>query len=89
MGYEIINLGGGNQPVALTTIIEKLERLLGKKANIGNEPFHIADVKATWADINKANRLLDWRPAISLDEGLARTVHWYRENQPWSGTIRL
>ena len=89
LGYEIINLGGGNQPVALTTIIEKLERLLGKKANIGNEPFHIADIKATWADISKANRLLDWRPAISLDEGLARSVHWYRKNQPWSGTIRL
>ena len=89
VGYEIINLGGGNQPVALTTIIEKLEMLLGKKANIDNEPFHAADIKATWADISKAAKLLSWRPTISLDEGLARTVDWYKANQPWSGSIKL
>ena len=88
-GYEIINLGGGQQPVSLNTIIEKLESLLGKKAKITNLPFHKADIKETWADITKADEILDWRPQISLDDGLAQCVRWYKDNQPWSSEIKL
>lgn len=88
-GYEIINLGGGNQPISLITVIEKLESLLGKKAIIENKPFHIADIKTTWADISKADRLLDWRPTVSLDEGLEQCVNWHRDNLPWSSEILL
>lgn len=89
VGYEIINLGGGNQPVSLNTIIERLEQLLGKKAIIENKPFHKADIKVTWADISKADRLLDWRPEVTLDEGLKACVDWYNDNQPWSSQIEL
>jgi nucleoside-diphosphate-sugar epimerase len=89
LGYEIINLGGGNQPVSLISIIEKLESLLGKKAVIENQPFHKADIKTTWADISKADRMLDWRPTVSLDDGLAKCVDWHRENLPWSAEIEL
>lgn len=89
LGYEIINLGGGRNPVAITTLIEKLEVLLGKKARYDRQPFHVADVKATWADISKAHRLLGWQPQVSLDEGLRRTVEWYRANQSWLKDIKL
>ena len=44
----------------LTTIIENLETLIGKKAIINHKPFHIADLMETWADIEKAKNLLDW-----------------------------
>lgn len=89
LGYEIINLGGGQQPVSLNNVIEKLESLLGKKAKITNLPFHKADVKETWADISKAKSMLDWEPTISLDEGLEQCVKWYRDNQPWASSIKL
>jgi UDP-glucuronate 4-epimerase len=82
-GYEIINLGGGRNPIRLTTIIEKLEALLGKKAIYDRQPFHRADIKETWADITKAGRLLDWKPEVGIDEGLKRSVEWYRANQSW------
>ena len=85
----MINLGGGNQPVSLNTIIEQLEQLLGKKAIIENKPFHKADIKTTWADISKADQLLDWRPQVTLDEGLKACVDWYVDNQPWSSEIVL
>ncbi len=88
-GYEIINLGGGQQPVSLNTVIEKLESLLGKKAKITNLPFHKADIKETWADITKADEILDWRPQTSLDDGLAQCVRWYKDNLPWSSEIKL
>ena len=89
VGYEVINLGGGNQPVSINTVIEILEDLLGKKAQINYQPFHIADMETTWADIEKAKRLLNWRPTISLEDGLARCVRWYRDHQPWSQQIKL
>ena len=81
VGYEIINLGGGRNPVSLNTIIEKLETLIGKKAVIDHKPFHIADLMETWADIEKAKKLLGWEPNVSLDEGLDQSVSWYFKNQ--------
>ncbi len=83
LGYEIINLGGGRNPISLKQIIEKIENLLGKKANIEYLPFHKADMKETWADIEKAGELLNWKPEIDIDEGLKRTVQWYIENKDW------
>ena len=83
VGYEIINLGGGRNPVSLNTIISKLEVLLGKKAMIDHKPFHVADLMETWADISKAKNLLGWEPQVSLDEGLEKSVQWYINNKNW------
>lgn len=82
-GYEIINLGGGKNPVTLTYMISKIEEYVGKKALINNKPFHKADLLETWADISKANKILNWEPTIDFDEGLKKTVDWYFENKHW------
>ena len=89
VGYEIINLGGGRNPVTLNAIIERLESLLGKKAKIAHKPFHIADLKETWADIDKAKNLLGWEPQVSLDEGLEKSVQWYVDNREWLKDIEV
>ena len=89
LGYEIINLGGGNNPITINSVIEKIEGLLGKKAKVNHLPVHKADMVSTWANIEKANQLLDWAPNVSLDEGLERCVAWYKSNLPWSATIDL
>ena len=83
VGYEIFNLGAGRNPVSLNTIISKLEELIGKKAKINYKPFHVADLMETWADISKTKRLLDWKPQVSLDEGLEKSVQWYMVNRHW------
>jgi len=79
LGYEIINLGGGNNPVDMNRVISWLEELLNRKASIDYRPRHPADLQDTWADISKAGALLDWSPEIELREGFARTVRWYRD----------
>ena len=89
VGYEIINLGGGNQPISMNTVIATLEDLLGKKAKINYRDFHKADLKSTWADISKANNLLGWEPKISLQEGLENSVRWYVDHRPWSSSLDL
>ena len=89
VGYEIINLGGGRNPVSLNTIISKLEELLGVKAKIDHKPFHIADLMETWANISKAKRLLDWEPLVSLEEGLEKSVQWYMDNRHWLKEVQV
>ena len=89
VGHEIINLGGGNQPYSINELIEKIQRLLGKKAQVQYHPFHKADMQSTWADIGKAKRLLNWQPQTTLDEGLSRCVQWYRDQLPWSASLSL
>ena len=89
LGYEIINLGGGKNPVTISTIISRLEALLGRAAQFDHRPFHAADIKETWADIAKAGRLLGWQPEVPLDEGLRRSVEWYRANRDWLRTLRF
>lgn len=89
LGYEIINLGGGKNPISMKYVIGKIEEYLGKKAKIDQKPFHKADLKATWADITKAGKLLEWEPEIGLDEGLRRSVGWYLENRAWLKNIKL
>jgi nucleoside-diphosphate-sugar epimerase len=83
VGYEVINLGGGRNPLSLNDVIGSIEEKLGKKALIDHEAFQKTDMKETWADISKAKRLLDWTPQIDFEEGLDRTVDWYRENRSW------
>lgn len=89
VGYEIINLGGGNQPISLNEVIEMLEESLGKKAKRETLPFHRADMVSTWADISKARQLLEWEPQVKPKEGFQKTVDWYQENLPWSAEIKL
>jgi UDP-glucuronate 4-epimerase len=83
LGYEVINLGGGRNPISLQTIIGWMEAALGQKATIVGQPLHAADIKETWADITKAKRLLDWSPLVAPEEGFRRTVEWYRANRSW------
>ena len=87
--YEIINLGGGKNPISINMLISKIENLIGKKSVIDQKPFHSADVDSTWADISKARNILDWLPKISLDEGLEKTVKWYFENKSWLNKINF
>lgn len=88
LGFEVVNLGGGNNPVSLLTVIGWLEEFLGKKARLDVRPAHAADVHATWADIAKAERLLGWKPQVALRDGFLRTVEWHVAHRAWIAELR-
>lgn len=78
LGYEIINLGGGNNPYTLLEMISLMEKLSGKKARIKLGEKIKADMDVTWADISKAKKLLGWGPKIDFEEGIRRLMDWHR-----------
>jgi nucleoside-diphosphate-sugar epimerase len=80
LGFEVINLGG-SEPHRLDEMIGLVEKYTGKKARIDNKPFHKADIMATWADTGKAERLLGWKATVGLEEGIRRSVEWWRSRK--------
>jgi len=80
LGYEVINLGG-DSPIKLSELISRIAAFVGREPVIVRKPAHPADVPATWADITKARQLLDWEPRVSIEEGILKTVQWYRDNR--------
>ncbi len=87
LGYEVINLGS-DTPVVLMDAVRLIEGLVGKKAALDFKPRHPADVLATWADIEKAQKLLGWRPKVSFEEGVESLVEWYVANEEWAKEIK-
>ncbi len=75
--FEIFNLGN-NQPEELLTMIRLLEEYLGKKAILEMLPMPPGEIKTTFADISKAQKLLGFSPKTSLEEGIQKFIHWYR-----------
>ncbi|MEJ5245584.1 MAG: NAD-dependent epimerase/dehydratase family protein [Bacteroidota bacterium] len=81
LGYEIINLGGGRNPVSINYMIEFIENTLHHKAVIEYQPFNNADMNETGADISKANVLLGWQPEIDFETGMDNTIKWHLQNE--------
>jgi len=88
LGYEIINLGS-DRPVVLNEAIGFIERAAGKKAIVRYEARQPGDVVSTWANIQKAGKLLEWRPTTSFEQGIEQTVRWYLDNRQWAHTISI
>jgi nucleoside-diphosphate-sugar epimerase len=86
VGFEIFNLGG-HENVTMNELIGLIERGLGKKARIEHRPFPAADMTANLADVSKAGRILGWEAQVGLEEGVARTIAWYREEREWASRL--
>ena len=70
LGFEIINLGGGKEPVQINQFINWIEELTGKKAVMEKLPFNSLDMVETQASIDKAKSLLNWLPEIDTFKGI-------------------
>jgi nucleoside-diphosphate-sugar epimerase len=89
LGYEVINLGGGRDPVTINEMIQTFEKELNKRAAIDHKPANSSDMKDTAADISKARRLLGWEPQVKPMDGFARSVKWHMDNCGWIRNISL
>lgn len=76
--YEIINLGN-NQPVQLRDMIATIFEVCGVNPNIKQMPMQAGDVDITFANIDKAQQLLGYRPQYSFRQGVENFVRWYKQ----------
>ena len=75
MSSEVFNLGNST-PISLNEFIETCENVTGKKAEFRQLGIQLGDVPVTYADVSKAEKILNYRPKVKLKEGLKLTYNW-------------
>jgi UDP-glucose 4-epimerase len=78
IGGRVINVADGRQ-TTLLQLLDYLGDMLGYKPKIEHLPARVGDVRESLADITQARRLLGYEPQIGLEEGLKRTIDYYRK----------
>lgn len=77
---QVMNLATGGK-ITLLDLVDKLNALLGTSYEPRFEAARSGDIKHSRADINRAGELLGYEPIVDFDEGLARTLEWYRTRE--------
>ena len=72
-----VNIGNPHE-MTLLALAEKIRRLAGSPSEIVFEPLPEDDPKVRQPDIGRARTLLGWEPRVDVDEGLGRTIAWFR-----------
>jgi UDP-glucuronate 4-epimerase len=76
--YEIINVGN-NKPIALIELLDYIKEVIQKdKIEVVNKEIAKGDVKTTNADIEKAKKLLNYNPSVSLEDGIKLFYEWFK-----------
>jgi nucleoside-diphosphate-sugar epimerase len=74
--YTTVNLGN-NKPVKLNELVDIIYAAMGKEKNVIYEAMQPGDVDITFADISKAGRLFDYKPATNMATGIQKFIAWY------------
>ena len=76
---QIINIGSGF-PTKIADIAQTVEKIIGKRGlvNLGGKPYRKNEVMNYYIDPKKAEHLLGWKAKTSLEEGLNRTIAYYK-----------
>ncbi|MFN8530828.1 MAG: SDR family oxidoreductase [Anaerolineae bacterium] len=74
---QVMNLATGGR-ISLLDLVEKMNLILGTSFTPNFETARSGDIKHSRADIQRAIDLLDFHPIVEFDEGLARTLTWYK-----------
>jgi UDP-glucose 4-epimerase len=76
---ESFNIGNARSAVTIHDLAQRVKRLTGCPGEIVFQPLHYTDVELRIPNVEKARALLGFEAKVDLDEGLERTIAWYRE----------
>jgi dTDP-glucose 4,6-dehydratase len=76
-----VNLGNPRE-MTLLELAKQIVRLSSSRSQIAFGPLPVDDPKVRQPDISRARQLLGWEPQVEVEEGLVRTIEWYRRQQP-------
>jgi nucleoside-diphosphate-sugar epimerase len=80
-----INVGGGSS-VSINELFRAMKKLTGSAVEARHAPARAGDVRHSLASIDRAHELLGYRPNVSWQDGLERTVAWYRKQHTLART---
>jgi len=75
---EPVNLGSQDE-ITILELAKRIVRLSGSKSEIAFKPLPTDDPKVRRPDISKAKKELNWQPKVGLEEGLKKTIEWFRQ----------
>jgi UDP-glucose 4-epimerase len=75
---QTFNIGNPRSAVTIYDLAQRVRRISGAPVDIVFQPLHYADVELRIPNVEKARELLGWEPLVELDEGLEKTIAWYR-----------
>ena len=76
---QTFNIGNPRSAVTIYDLAQRVKRITGFGGELVFRPLHYADVELRIPNVEKARELLGWEPTVELDEGLEKTVAWYRQ----------
>jgi UDP-glucose 4-epimerase len=76
--FEKINIGGGS-PTTVKEFIEIFEQVYGCEIATAKAPPRDGDTAGAFANIGTAKKLMNWRPRMSVEQGMADAIKWYRK----------
>ena len=76
--YKVFNIGN-NEPIALMTFIEAIEKAAGKEATKNYMPMQAGDVPATFADIDSLKEEVGFKPDTKIEFGMEQFVAWFKD----------
>ena len=79
---QTFNVGNERSTVTILDLAGRIKRLTGCPGELVFQPITYSDVEIRIPNVSKARELLGFEAKVDLDEGLARTIAWYRERQP-------
>lgn len=80
--YEIFNFGN-SEPVALSELIDIVENVTGRKANIKVLSERKGEMLSTYADISKAEKMIGYSPSTSLADSVQIYYEWFQKQEDW------
>jgi nucleoside-diphosphate-sugar epimerase len=75
---QTFNIGNPRSSVTIYDLAQRIKRLSDATGEIVFQPLHYADVELRIPNVEKARTVLGWEPVVELDEGLEKTIAWYR-----------
>jgi nucleoside-diphosphate-sugar epimerase len=77
VGGQVFNIATGSQ-ITLNETVKVLRKLTGYAGEVKYGPERTGDIKHSYADISRAEKELGYKPTVGFEEGLKKTVEWYR-----------
>jgi UDP-glucose 4-epimerase len=79
---RVLNVAGGRNPTSVNRLLAKIATEIGVEPRAVHDPPSEGDIRLSEADVSLGRDLIGYQPAVGIDEGIRRTVAWFRDHAP-------